>query len=163
MATDMNKMVDKFKALGLGEKIILVAALVLLIDSFLPWYSVNIGSIAGVDLGSVHRNGWESPGGLWSILAVLIGLAMAGVILVKNLAKEGTLPDNISGITWPKIYLGAGAAAALFIVIKIINESSHLGFGFFVGIICVAGLAAGGVLMYRDEMAAGGGSSAGTS
>ena len=158
MATDMNKMVDKFKALGLGEKIILVAALVLLIDSFLPWYSVDLGPF-----GSFNRSGWQSPGAILSIFAVLIGLAMAGVILVKNLAKEGTLPPNVGGITWPKIQLGAGGVAALFIVIKLLNESSQLAFGFFLGIICVAALAAGGVLMYRDEMAAGGGGTTGTS
>ncbi len=157
MSTDMNKMVDKFKALGLGEKIILVAALVLFIDGFLPWYSVDLGPF-----GSFNRSGWQSPGAILSIFAVLIGLAMAGVILVKNLAKEGTIPANVGGITWPKIYLGAGGVAALFVVIKLLNHSGNLSFGFFLGIICVAALAAGGFLMYKDEMAAGGSGSSGT-
>lgn len=147
----MEAYVDKFKGLSLGEKIILIAAVVLFIDGFLPWYSVDLGSFGGVDLGSVSRNGWQSPGAMWSILAVLIGLAMAGVIAVKNLAKEGTIPDNISGITWPKIHLGAGAAAALFVLIKLLNHSGNMSFGFFLGIICVAALVVAGALMFREE------------
>lgn len=165
MSTDMNKMVDKFKALGLGEKIILIAALVLFIDGFLPWYS---GGGCAEYLGqkicaSASANGWAAPGAIWSIFAILIGLTMAGVILVKNLAKEGTIPANISGITWPKIYLGAGAAACLLVLIKLLSHSGDLDFGFFLAIISVAALAAGGFLMYKDEMAAsGGGGTVGT-
>ena len=149
--------VEKFQALSMGEKIILIAGPVLFIISFLPWYHASFGSVevAGQTFssgGSISRSGWQSPGAIWSIFAMLIGLAMSGVIIVKSLAKEGTLPDNISGISWPKIMLGAAGVAALFIVIKLISESSHLGFGFFLGIIAVGALVAGAALMYRDEM-----------
>ena len=78
----MDKWIEKFKALSIGGKIILVAGVVLFIDGFLPWYSVSLGP-----LGSFTRSGWQSPGAIWSILAILIGLAMSGVIAVKNLAK----------------------------------------------------------------------------
>ncbi len=149
----MEAYVDKFKGLSLGEKIIPIAALVLFIAGFLPWYSVNLGSVGGVDFGSVHRSGWQSPGAMWSILAILIGLAMAGVVLVKAFAKEGTLPDNVGGITWPRIHLGAAGVAALFIIIKLLDESSNMGFGFFLGIICVAALVVAGALMFREEQA----------
>lgn len=145
-----NELLEKFKALGIGEKIILIAAVVFLIDSFLPWYSVDLGPF-----GSVTRSGWQSPGAIWSILALLVAIAMAAVIAVQNLAKEGTLPENISGVSWPKIQAGGGIAVALLVIIKLLNESSDLGFGFYLGIICAAALAAGGILMYRQEMAGG--------
>ncbi|GAG30422.1 unnamed protein product, partial [marine sediment metagenome] len=33
----MDKLIERFMALGIGEKIIIVAAVVLLIVGFLPW------------------------------------------------------------------------------------------------------------------------------
>jgi hypothetical protein len=143
----MEKFLERFKALSIGEKIIVIAGLLLLIDGFLPWYDVDLGPF-----GSVTRNGWESPGAIWSVLAILLGLAMAAVVGVK-ISTEGVIPENVGGFTWPKIFLGGGVASAVLILIKLLNESSHMGFGFYIGILCVAALAVGGVLMYREEMA----------
>jgi hypothetical protein len=144
----MEKWIEKFNALSMGEKIILPAGVVLLIVGFLPWYSVDLGAF-----GSYSHNGWQSPGAIWSILAILIGLAMAGVVGVKAFGTA-TIPDNVGGVTWPKIHLGAGVAALLFVLIKLANESSHLGFAFYVGIIAAAALAVAGFLMFREESAA---------
>src|SRR3990172_1800076 len=138
----MDKLIEKFKALSIGEKIIVIAGLVLFIDGFLPWYSVDLGPF-----GSVTRNGWESPGALWSMLAILIGLAMAGVVAVK-ISTEGGITENMGGFSWPKIFLGGGAAALLLVVIKFLNESSSLGFGFYLGFIAAAALAAGRFFIY---------------
>jgi hypothetical protein len=143
----MDKWIEKFNALSVGEKIILPAGVVLFIVGFFPWYSVDLGP-----LGTYTRSGWESPGAIWSILAILVGLAMAGVVVVKNLGTV-EVPDNVGGFTWPKIHLGAGVAAVLFVLVKLANESSHMGFGFYVGIIAAAALAAGGFLMFREETA----------
>ena len=145
----MDKFIERFKALSIGEKIIVIAGLGLLIDGFLPWYSVDLGPF-----GSVTRNGWESPGAFWSLLAILIGLAMAAVVGVK-ISTEGVIPENVGGFTWPKIFLGGCVAALVLVVIKFLNESSSLGFGFYLGFIAAAALAAGGFLMFREESAAG--------
>jgi hypothetical protein len=144
----MEKWIEKFNALSVGEKIIIPAGVVLFIVGFLPWYSVDLGPV-----GTHTRNGWESPGAIWSILAILIGLAMAGVVAMKNLGTV-VIPDNVGGFTWPKIHLGAGVAALVFVLIKLANESSHLGFAFYVGIIAAAALAVAGFLMLRAESAA---------
>jgi hypothetical protein len=45
-------------------------------------------------------------------------------------------------------------AALLFVLIKLANESSHMGFAFYVGIIAAAALAVAGFLMFREESAA---------
>jgi hypothetical protein len=144
----MEKWIEKFNALSLGEKIILPAGVVLFIVGFLPWYSVDLGPF-----GSYSHNGWQSPGAFWSILAIVIGLAMAGVVGLKAFGTA-TIPDNVGGVTWPKIHLGAGVVALLFLVIKYISNHDYTGFGFYVGIIAAAALAAGGFLMFRDESAA---------
>jgi hypothetical protein len=78
---------------------------------------------------------------------------MAGVVVVKNLGTV-VVPDNVGGVTWPKIHLGGGVAALVFVLIKLANESSHLGFAFYVGIIAAAALAVAGFLMFREESAA---------
>ena len=38
------------------------------------------------------------------------------------------IPDDVGGVSWPKIFLGAGGATVLLVVIKLLNESSHLGY-----------------------------------
>jgi len=144
----MEKWIEKFNALSVGEKIILPAGVVLFIVGFLPWYSVDLGP-----LGTYSRNGWESPGAIWSILAILVGLAMAGVVVVKNLGTVA-VPDNVGGFTWPKIHLGAGVVALVFLLIKFIGNHDYTTFGLYLGIIAAAALAAGGFLMFREESAA---------
>lgn len=153
MESKPNDIMEKFKALALGEKVILVAALVLFIDGFLNWYSVSI-EFGGFS-ASASASGWDAPGAIWSVLAILVGLAMAAVIVVKALSP-GTIPDNISGFTWPKILLGAGAATCVLVLIKFLNHSGDLAYGFFIGIVCVVALAAGGFLMFQEEKASGG-------
>ncbi len=143
----MDKWLERFNALSVGEKIIIIAGVVLFIVGFLPWYSVDLGP-----LGSYTRSGWESPGAIWSILAILIGLAMAGVVALKNFATV-TIPENVGGVTWPKIHFGGGLAAVVCVLIKLANESSHLGFAFYLGIIATVALAVAGYLMYREEKA----------
>jgi membrane protein CcdC involved in cytochrome C biogenesis len=101
----------------------------------------------------VSRNAWSDFGAFWSILAILIGLAMATVIVLKNLGTM-TIPDNVGGITWPKIHLAAGVVALLFLVIKFLGNHDYTAFGLYLGLIAGAALAAGGLLMFREESAA---------
>lgn len=138
----MNKM-------PLGEKIIVPAALVLLIDSFLPWYKVSY-DLGVLGSGSISRSGWQSPGAIWSILAVLIGVVMAAIIILQRFTSV-KLPALPQGLTWARVQAGLAGVAVLSILLKIIGESSHLGFGFFIGIICVAALAAGAGLLFQAE------------
>lgn len=141
----MSNFADKFKETSLGEKIILIAGPLMLINGFLPWYDVDLGPF-----GSVTRNAWESPGALWSILAVLIGLVMAGLVAAQRFsgAQMPALPE---GVTWARVQLGLAVAAALFIIIKLINESSYLGFGFYIGILLTAALVVGAGLLFQAE------------
>lgn len=151
----MDKLAERFMALGIGEKIIIIAAVVLFIVGFLPWYSFSASvEILGERVGgSWSANGWEAPGAIWSVLAIFIGLAMAAVVVLKDLT-DVEIPDNVGGVSWPRILLGGGVAALVFVLIKLLNESSHLGFGFYLGIIAVIALAAAGYLMFREERAA---------
>jgi hypothetical protein len=140
--------VDKINTLSTGEKLIAAGGIVILIASFLPWYSIDAGP-----LGSFTRNGWQSPGSIWSVLATLIGIAMAGAVLASRLGSM-ELPDLGGGnLTWGTVFLGGGALALLCVVFKFLNESSYISFGFFLGIIAAIALVAGGYLLYAEEKA----------
>jgi len=144
--------VDKLKDLTLGEKIVAAAGVLLLIDSFLPWYSVDIGSAFGVSY-SYTRNGWQSPGSIWSLLAVLLGIAMAAQVIVSKLGLA-ELPEKLGNFSWGQLHMFAGIAALALVVIKYLNESSYVGFGMWLGFLCGAGLAFGGFTINKERAAA---------
>lgn len=131
---------DKFNELALGEKVILIAASVLLIDSFLPWYSVDLG------FASVSRNGWQSPGGFYSLLAVLLGVVMGAQIVVARFTSA-SIPDKLGTLSWPRVHMIGGIASLALVVIKFLSENEFTAFGFYLGILCAAGLCAGGVML----------------
>ena len=157
---------EQFQKLGTGEKIILIAGPLLFIDGFLNWYSVSGQCI---DLGTGFEvceggsaSGWESPGSIWSVLAILLGLTMAGLVAAVRFGNV-KLPEMPQGVTWGRIMLGMGGASALFVVAKFVNHSSNLDFGFFVGALLVAALATGGFLTFQEEKQDAGGADAGPS
>lgn len=135
---------DKFNAMSIGEKVILIAGVVMLIASFLPWYRVSAFGV------TFSANGWEAPNAIWSILAVFVGLAMSATVAAKTFT-DVQLPADIGGQSWDRIYLGGGALALLLVVLKFITESSNLSFGFYIALLAALALAAGGALTYRDE------------
>jgi len=136
---------ESFQKMSIGEKIILIAGPLLLIDSFLPWYDVDLGPF-----GSVTRSGWESPGALWSILAMLCGVVAAGLVAVTRFTAV-KLPALPEGVSMARVYAGLGVAALLFVIVKWVNESDFLGFGFYLGVVLAIALAAGGVMMFMAE------------
>ncbi|MCH7484387.1 MAG: TfoX/Sxy family protein, partial [Chloroflexi bacterium] len=100
--------------MGLGEKIILVAGPLLFIDSFLRWYNFSFEGL-GISL-SVSRSGWQSPGAIWSILAVLIGLVMFGLIAADTLylkVDDETRGDYQAAGAGPFLYTRKGREIAL--------------------------------------------------
>jgi hypothetical protein len=147
MATSKSPM-DMVSQLSMGQKLIAGGGILMLIASFLPWYKVSF-SVAQIGFStSVSRSGWQSPGGIWSILAVLLAVAMAGVVIAR--LANVALPD-LGSVTWGQAMLGGGVAVAVLVVIKLLNHSSNLSFGFFLGIIAAVALAAGGYLLYSEE------------
>ncbi len=139
---------DKLNTLSLGEKLVAGGGVLMLIASFLPWYKIDFG-FAELGLGSVSRNGWQSPGALWSVLAVFIAVAMAAAVLAPKFANM-RLPA-LGQYTWGQAHLVLGALVALFILLKLVNESSYLSFGFYLGILAAAALAAGGYMLFTEE------------
>jgi hypothetical protein len=135
------------KKLTPGEITTAASGVVLLVFSFFHWYSVSYDF--GPYSGSVSRNGWQSPGAIWSILAVILGVILAAHVIVEKLGAVD-LPDRLGNLGWGVMHLVGGVLAFVFVILKLLNESSSLAFGFYVGILASAGLAVGGYLMAKE-------------
>lgn len=128
--------------LTMGEKVIGAAGVVLLIDLlFLPWHKIDLGIV------SVSRSGIESPNSFWGILALLVAIAMVVVVVVTRFTTT-KLPDLPVPLGQAMFF--AGIALAALLVIKLIVETSFLGFGAYLGILLGGAMAYGGFL-YRKE------------
>jgi uncharacterized integral membrane protein len=139
---------DKINELSTGDKLIAGGGILLLIASFLPWYKVTV-SFAEFS-ASASANGWEAPNALVSILAVIIGVIMAGAVIASKLGNM-QLPALGSSITWGLAYVSGGGACLALVILKFILESSSISYGFFLGFIAAVALAAGGYMLYTEE------------
>lgn len=144
---------DRLKTLSLGERIVAVAAIILFIDGFLPWYKVGVSAkVGGVTLFSVHasRNGWQSPGQVLSILAIVVALGMLALIATRVFGLAD-LPERVGNLGWGLLTFIAGAATLVLVILKWINENNFLSYGFWIGLLCTLGLAAGGYLVAAER------------
>ena len=121
---------DALARMNTGQKVLLGAAVVLLIDSFLPWYHISFMSV------SRSQNGWHQMGTLaWLLVIVLLvveGARVAGALPLD--AAKGALASA-----------AAGALAVLFGLIFVIQRltDGYLGFGVWIGIVGLIALAYG--------------------
>jgi hypothetical protein len=132
------------KKLTPGEITTAVSGVLLLVFSFFHWYSVDLGPF-----GTFSRNGWQSPGAIWGIVAILIGIVLAAHVIVEKLSGV-ELPERLGSVGWGVVHLAGGAIALLFVLIKLLNESSSTAIGFYLAIIACIGLTAGGYLMAKE-------------
>ena len=115
-------------------------ALVLIIDLlFFPWHKVdiNLGPFGG---GSYKRTGIQSPNSFWGILALLLAIAILAVVIVRRLTTA-KLPDL--PISWTDATFYGAIATLALLVLKLIIETSSLGFGSYFGILLAAGMVYG--------------------
>jgi hypothetical protein len=133
-------MKGKITAAQGADRLILAAGVVLLIDSFLPWYGVGLAGVF-----SINVKGW-SAGGL-AVIAILLGLlcaAMAIARLLGQTAKLGSLTDG-------QVYLVLGGGAFVFTVLRFVTETSATKFGLYIAIVATAVLAFGGWQKFSAE------------
>ncbi len=133
-----------FKKLTQGERIVLVAGLLLIIDLlFLPWHHIDLGV-----LGSADRKGVQSPNSFYGVLALLLAIVMVGQIAATKLAnaKLPALP-----IGWGQVHMIAGIAILVLLLLKLVVETDFLGFGAYLGILLAAAIAFGGFSINKES------------
>jgi len=155
---------DRFNALGRGAQIMLVGAILLLIDLFLPWQDFDVGGIAdelGVD---ATWSGWHGFAGVVLGLLTIIVLAWC---IVRLASVDIPLPVSTA--------MTAALLGTLVLIFAIIKMLSILGdeqtiwawIGLVLAIVIAVGAfqtvqEAGGVDTLRSEASSLGSSSART-
>lgn len=141
---------DKINELSLGQKIIGATGILLLIDSFLPWFKKDYG--AGSFSGTYTKNGW---GSFLSLLAVLIAIALVAFVAVRAFA-DVNLPDKLGNLGWGQVQLIAAAVSLALIVLqlligkKVSIVSLDRALGIYIGVVLAAAMTYGAFLTMKD-------------
>ncbi|MGH9111028.1 MAG: hypothetical protein ACRDZN_01795 [Acidimicrobiales bacterium] len=139
-----------------SDWVIGVSAIVLLIASFLDWFTAELKEDLGLGIsGSAGGSGWD-VGLFWAGIPVLLGLAMLAVVATRAFSPDTKLPDLPIG--WGQALFIAGAVAAVIVLLKLLigedgNEfvDVNRAFGLFLATLAAIGLAVGGYLKWQAE------------
>jgi hypothetical protein len=131
-----------FKKLTQGERITLIAGVLLILDLLiLAWHNIDLGL-----LGDIKRTGVQSPNAFWGVLALILTLLMVGLIVARLAGVK--LPDLPMPLG--QILMIAGIAVLAFLLIKLVSETTALGIGAYLGILLGAAVAFGGFSVNKE-------------
>jgi len=140
--------VEQFNKLSTPEKAIVIGGVVMFIASFFDWWGFSEGGF------SFGESGWGRPASIWSILAILLSIALAGLVLAMRLGNV-QMPKLPEGVTWGKVFGGAGIALIVLMLLKFwrILEVPAGGpdIGFYLGVIAAAVIVYGCYMIYSEE------------
>ena len=122
-------------ALSRGTKILGVAGVLLLVDTFLAWQSVDLGIV------EFSRNAWH---GFWGVLMGIMLIALLAWVgaHIANVELPADLPEGL-------ITVVLGALIFLFAVIKGLTDDYSTVWS-WLGIIFAAGVAVGAWLRHQE-------------
>ena len=142
---------ERFTALSRGTQVMLIAGVLLLIDTFLKWQEVSV-SVAGVEVASASQNAWH---GFWGVVMGLLLILLLAWIAARLAGVDMSLPVSETLIV-------AALAALIFLFALIKNlADDYSTFWSYVGVVLAALIAvgawlevqaAGGVDTLRSEM-----------
>jgi len=128
-----------------GERVTWVSALVLLLSSFMGWYS---GSGEGVTL---TVTGWHV--GLLGKIVFFIGLAVLALVALREAGIElpPALPDSL-------VVIALGVVATILVLVRLIDipdavlPADGRWLGIWISLVAALGVIAGGVLRAAEEL-----------
>lgn len=129
-----------YQRLRLGERVAGICAVLLLIVMFLPWYSV----------GPFNGTAWEVFG-YTDLLLFLLAIVTLALVAVTATQRAPALP--VAGSVILTLF---GGVMVLLVLYRIVQQPGPDDFvsvelGAYIGLLVVAGIAAGGFLSMRDE------------
>ncbi len=131
-----------------SETIILAAGAVMLIGSFLPWFTAS---------GFSDLTAWSNGMFPLATLIPIIGVVMALQVALTRFANVD-LPDRVADFTWPQVHLILAVwAAAMAICWLIIDTGRDRGFGLFLNFLGAMALVVGAVMLRNERAASSGG------
>ncbi len=156
-----NQQVDQAKQmwanLTRGRQIALAAAVVGIIASFLPWYSVSVPGY------SSSISGWAG----WQGYLAILGFIVAAIVVLLPLfgrSVRGIISSLPPTLTDARLVMGAGIVAlvgGLLYLTTTNNATSTAGLagtgisagpsiGLYIALVCAVAIAAGGYLMQSE-------------
>jgi hypothetical protein len=140
------------RKLSQGEWIVVVVGLLLLVDLlFLPWHAVDLTAPQQLVADAVGFDPTPSavqpPGRGYGIAAVVFLLVMIVQIVIARLTSL-RLPQP--PVPWSQIHLIAGIFVLVVLAIKLIRDTSGLGYGAYSGILGGLLVAYGGYLIAQN-------------
>jgi hypothetical protein len=125
---------DRFNALGRGMQVMLVAGVLLLIDTFLHWQSIDLGVV------EVGRTAWH---GFWGVLLGLLTIVLVLWLVARLAAIDIPLPIS------PTL-TGAGLAVLIFVFALIKNlDDDYSSVWAWIGLILSIAILAGAWLQVQ--------------
>lgn len=163
-------MQEKLNQLSLGEKLVIGGAAVILVASVLfDWAQMKVTIPLFGSIGD-GQNGWGDPGSIWSILAIVIAVALGGLILARQFANLA-LPGLPAGVSWGMAYAAGAALVVLFMLLKawritampevpdcdeeFVQCSVGFATGYWVAAVGALLIAAGAYLLYTEDKGVG--------
>ncbi len=126
-----------------GGLVFIGSSLLFLIASFLTWFSFDFGDFDG--FANADFTGWDT-GFLWCGLWVIVFVGLSVTLALPAFGQDGVkLP--------PVAYLGAGAAGALLVILKLLIGETGFdrGIGLYIATIAAIGVAGGGFLKFQES------------
>ena len=136
-----------FKKLSYGTWVLGGAGVFLLVDLlFLPWHRISV-ALPGVARVTETSSGVQAPNAFFGLLAFLVVAAMVGQVIISEFTQV-QLPEI--PMSWGRADLFAAAGVAGLLLIKLVTETSFLGFGAWLAVVATGGLVYGGFLRNRE-------------
>jgi hypothetical protein len=126
---------------------ILIAGVVILLASFLPFYKLSVA-------GFHHNyNAWDSDIGLFGIgtLPAILGAIMALHVALTSFANV-SLQRRVAGFTWNQVHLLLAFQALVMMLAFLIRDKSvyAFGIGFVLMLLASVGLMVGAIMRDRE-------------
>lgn len=123
-----------FTALNRGTKVLLVAGLLLFIDSFLAWQQVSVFSYT-----------------MWHGIGILAGLLVIALLVWEGLQVAGITKQLQLPVSAALISVGLAGATALFTIIKFLVADVARHWPAWIGLVLAIAIAAGGWLTFTES------------
>ena len=118
-----------------GGKVAGAAGIILLINLFLPWYSI----------GPFDANAFDA--GFLAWFGSFVAIAGAVLILLKALAGNAV---DLGNLKTEQLVLLLGGLGTVLIILKFIVDSDFTSIGIFLGILAAAAVAVGGWMAMKE-------------
>jgi hypothetical protein len=129
-----------------GERIVLVAGVLLIIDLlFVPWYDIELPDDVEA-LVDTTRTGVQAVYPAYGIAAVVLTAVMIAQIVMASVLSV-RLPASVP---WSQIHLLLGIFVAVVLVIKLVRLTDSLGYGAYSGVLAGILVAYGGWRISRE-------------